>query len=68
MDHIFSRLHELEQQMVGGEQIDNVEVKERRKKRKTFAEERKRKLAGKDVFFLLNINSITTSLREINTF
>ena len=33
--------------MVGGEEINNVEVKERRKKRKTFAEERKRKLAGK---------------------
>ena len=32
--------------MVGGEEINNVEVKERRKKRKTFAEERKRKLAG----------------------
>ena len=43
----FYRLQELEQQMVGGEEINNVEVKERRKKRKTFAEERKRKLAGK---------------------
>ena len=39
--------------MVGGEQMNNVEVKERRKKRKTFAEERKRKLAGK--LFLLTL-------------
>lgn len=44
-EEALKRLHELEQQMVGGEQLDNVEVKERRKKRKTFAEERKRRLA-----------------------
>ena len=39
--------------MVGGEQINNVEMKERRKKRKTFAEERKRRLAGKGFELLL---------------
>lgn len=44
-EEALKRLHELEQQMVGGEQINNVEMKERRKKRKTFAEERKRRLA-----------------------
>ncbi len=32
--------------MVGGENKNNREVKERRKKRKRYAEERKQKLAG----------------------
>ena len=40
------RLQELEQQMVGGENKANNDVRERRSKRKRFAEERKRKLAG----------------------
>lgn len=40
------RLQELEGQMVGGENIDNEEVKERHVKKMKFAEERKVKLAG----------------------
>ncbi|XP_052823779.1 kinesin-like protein KIF17 [Octopus bimaculoides] len=39
------RLLVLQQQMVGGENVNNKEVKERRKKKMKFAEERKRKLA-----------------------
>ena len=43
---IFSRLQELQEQMVGGEKATNEEVKERRRKKKRYAEERKTKLAG----------------------
>lgn len=39
------RLQELQKQMVGGEAANNHEVKERRKKKIKFAEERKAKLA-----------------------
>ncbi|CAH1787556.1 unnamed protein product, partial [Owenia fusiformis] len=39
------RLEQLQAQMVGGEQKDNTEVKERRKKKKQHVEVRKRKLA-----------------------
>ncbi|CAI9723541.1 Hypothetical predicted protein [Octopus vulgaris] len=39
------RLLVLQQQMVGGENVNNKEVKERRKKKMKLAEERKRKLA-----------------------
>ena len=40
------RLQELEKQMVGGENKDNKTLKEKRKKRKLFADERKQRLAG----------------------
>ena len=39
------RLQELQRNIVGGEKKDNQEAKERRKKRKMHAEERKLKLA-----------------------
>lgn len=41
------RLQELQQQMVGGEAAGNQEMKERRKNKIKFAENRKAKLAGK---------------------
>ncbi|KAK3101727.1 hypothetical protein FSP39_005895 [Pinctada imbricata] len=54
------RLQELEMQMVGGENKNNKQVKERRRKRKLFADERKQKLAEAianmdDDFILLEI-------------
>ncbi|XP_013396997.1 kinesin-like protein KIF17 [Lingula anatina] len=39
------RLEELQKQMVGGENADNSEIRERRKKRKRYAEEKKKRLA-----------------------
>ena len=41
-----NRLEELQQAMVGGEQANNEEVKERIRNKKKYAEERKRKLKG----------------------
>ena len=43
------RLEELQQAMVGGEQANNEEVKERIRKKKKYAEERNRKLKGEFV-------------------
>ncbi|KAK6191707.1 hypothetical protein SNE40_003322 [Patella caerulea] len=44
-DEAKKRLQELENQMVGGENVNNQEVKERRKVRKKFAEQKRLKLA-----------------------
>jgi hypothetical protein len=41
------RLRELQQQFVGGELANNEDIKQRRQKKKKYAEERKRKLQGK---------------------
>ncbi|ESP02412.1 hypothetical protein LOTGIDRAFT_138487 [Lottia gigantea] len=41
----YCRLLELENQMVGGENVGNKEIKEKRSKRKKFAEEKRLKLA-----------------------
>ncbi|KAK3601966.1 hypothetical protein CHS0354_020727 [Potamilus streckersoni] len=66
------RLHELEQQMVGGENINNIEVKEKRTKRRKFVEEKKRKLAEAnakmdDDGIMLNIyNDIQVELKAKN--
>ena len=40
------RLQELQQQMVGGEAVNNAEVKERHKKRMKHADETQKRLAG----------------------
>jgi len=40
------RLAELEQTMVGGEQINNEEIKERHRKKQKFAEDRSKQLRG----------------------
>lgn len=42
----FPRLEMLQKQMVGGEEVDNTELKERRRRKKKHVEERKKKLAG----------------------
>ncbi|XP_060086319.1 osmotic avoidance abnormal protein 3-like [Ylistrum balloti] len=44
-EEALKRIQELEKQMVGGENKNNTEVKNRRKKRMKFADERKQKLA-----------------------
>ncbi|VDK77376.1 unnamed protein product [Dibothriocephalus latus] len=44
-DDLLRRLHLLEEDMVGGEQANNKDFKERHSKRKRYAEERKRLLA-----------------------
>ena len=41
--------------MVGGEQANNTEVKERRKRKKRHAEERKKKLEGKRCILFIYI-------------
>ncbi|XP_052064068.1 osmotic avoidance abnormal protein 3-like isoform X4 [Mytilus californianus] len=43
-EEALKRLQELERQMVGGEQSDNAEMKERRKNRQLIADERKERL------------------------
>ncbi|XP_063401221.1 osmotic avoidance abnormal protein 3-like isoform X8 [Mytilus trossulus] len=43
-EEALKRLQELERQMVGGEQSDNAEMKERRKNRQLVADERKERL------------------------
>ncbi|XP_078333667.1 osmotic avoidance abnormal protein 3-like isoform X3 [Crassostrea virginica] len=59
-EEAYRRLQELEKQMVGGEKKDDKVTKERRRKRKLFADERKQKLAEAianmdDDFILLQI-------------
>lgn len=59
-EEAYRRLQELEKQMVGGEKKDDTVAKERRRKRKLFADERKQKLAEAianmdDDFILLQI-------------
>ncbi|XP_048779621.1 kinesin-like protein KIF17 isoform X3 [Ostrea edulis] len=59
-EEAYRRLQELEKQMVGGEKKDDNVTKERRRKRKLFADERKQKLAEAianmdDDFILLQI-------------
>uniref|UniRef100_A0A915EVR5 Kinesin-like protein n=1 Tax=Echinococcus canadensis TaxID=519352 RepID=A0A915EVR5_9CEST len=44
-DELLRRLHLLEADMVGGEEVNNVEVRERRSRRRRHAEERRRLLA-----------------------
>ncbi|XP_043919113.1 kinesin-like protein KIF17 [Protopterus annectens] len=41
---VLERLHMLEQQVVGGEQAKNADLKEKRKRRKKYADERKKQL------------------------
>lgn len=59
------RLQELQEQMVGGEAVGNSEIKERRKKKKRHAEEKRQALAGKNTFhniislFVLFLTSAT---------
>lgn len=48
------RLKELQQTVVGGEMSNNEEVKEKRKKLKTYAEENQRKLHGSNIYNYYN--------------
>lgn len=43
---VFSRLQMLERQVVGGEQAKNKDLKEKRKRRKKYADERKMQLVA----------------------
>lgn len=56
------RLMELQQQMVGGEQANNEEVKRLHQKKKVFAEERKRKLQRMNIFICLYCNKKNQNL------
>ncbi|XP_027010627.2 kinesin-like protein KIF17 isoform X3 [Tachysurus fulvidraco] len=42
--HVLERLHQLEQEFVGGEQSRNEELRQRRRQRKTLANQRKKQL------------------------
>ncbi|KAG7318866.1 hypothetical protein KOW79_017340 [Hemibagrus wyckioides] len=42
--HVLERLHQLEQEFVGGEQARNEELRQRRRQRKTLANQRKKQL------------------------
>lgn len=59
------RLQELQQQMVGGEAASNQEMKEKRKNKIKFAENRKAKLAGK---YCNDISCIHSSSTCINIY
>lgn len=59
---VMKRLAELEQTMVGGEEINNEEVKERHRKKKKFAEDRSKQL--RDALALMDGEEIMIGIYE----